>query len=191
MSGLDKILEHITQEADAQVSSILDTAKENAQKLLASEKADADNMAEAIQKQSEHDVAMTVKRLQSSAQLCEKRIILEAKQGQIDSVFQSALERLEKLDDKAYSEVIGQMIDRYASDKKGQILLREGDVKRLSPEVLETIRKHNLTVSEKSADICGGFVLSYGDIEENCSFDVLIDSSREELQDRISQLLFC
>ena len=191
MSGLDKILEHITQEADAQVSSILDTAKEAARKLLASEKEDADNMAAAIKKQSEHDVAMTVKRLQSAAQLSEKRIILQAKQGQIDSIFQSALERLEKLGDKEYSEVIGQMIDRYASDKKGQIMFREGDVKRLSPDVLETISKHNLTVSEKNADICGGFVLSYGDIEENCSFDVLIDSSREELQDRIGQLLFC
>ena len=190
MSGLDKILEHITQEADSSVQDILNNANEAAEKLIATEKEAADNLAKAIKKQSEHDVAVAAKRIQSASELNEKRIILRKKQDQIDTVFKNAIERLESLDDKAYSDVIGRMITRYASGKKGELLMRRGDFERLTPEVKKAVTGKNLTLSSKNADICGGFILSYGDIEENCSFDVLIESSREELQDRIGQLLF-
>ena len=190
MSGLDKILEHITQEADAQVKNILEGANKAAGKLLKSEKEETENIAAAIMKQSDHDVAVAAKRIQSAAELNEKRIILKAKQDRIEGVFRSALERLNSLDNDKYSEMICKMVDRYASGAKGEISFRKEDLKRLSAAAKENIAGHNLTISGKSGPAGGGFVLSYGDIEENCSFEVLIESSKEELQDRIGKLLF-
>ena len=36
----------------------------------------------------------------------------------------------------------------------------------------------------------GGFILCYGGIEENCSFDAIFDSAREHLQDAVQRILF-
>ena len=47
-----------------------------------------------------------------------------------------------------------------------------------------------LTVSSETRDIDGGFVLTYGGIEENCSFDALFDSAHEMLQDKVQEILF-
>ena len=47
-----------------------------------------------------------------------------------------------------------------------------------------------LTVSEDTRDIDGGFVLTYGGIEENCSFEALFDSAHEVLQDKVQEILF-
>ena len=190
MSGLDKILEHISQQAQTETDGILSEAKQAADQIIASGKKEAQDMAEAIRKQSELDVAAAVSRIQSNAQLSEKRLILQAKQDKIGEIFEKAQNCLETLCDEEYMDVMRKMIIRYASGQEGQILFNSRDLARLSDEVRKTAQEKNLRIGEDAADICGGFILSYGDIEENCSFDTLIAASREELQDKIGILLF-
>ena len=190
MSGLDKILEHITKEARDEADRILAEAREESDKILSSGKSEADSMAQSIAKQSEADVAAAVKRIQSTSQLKEKRLILQAKQEKIEEVFQSALSQLTQLDEKAYFDVIRKMIDRYASGEKGTISFRAADLSRLPDDIRAAAAAKNLEIGSETSDIAGGFILTYGDIEENCSFEVLIDTSREALQDMVGQLLF-
>ena len=190
MSGLDKILEHISREAQAETDQILASAKEAAEKILVSGRKEAEDTAASIRKQSELDVAAAVGRIQSNAQLSEKRIILQAKQDKIEEVFEKAQAFLDALDDSSYMDMIGRMINRYASGQKGEILFNRRDLGRLSDAVRSAAQAKNLRVGEEPAGVRGGFILSYGDIEENCSFDVLIAASREELQDKIGLLLF-
>ena len=190
MSGLDKILEHITREAKEEAGKILAAAKEDSGKIIDSGKAEADSMAAAIKKQSEADVAAAVRRIQSTSQLREKRLILQAKQEKIEDVFQSARTNLEDLPEKEYFDVIRKMITRYATGEKGQIRFSAKDLKRLPADLKEAAAEKGLEISKESAAIDGGFILAYGDIEENCSFETLIETSREALQDMVGQLLF-
>ena len=45
--------------------------------------------------------------------------------------------------------------------------------------------------SVEAGDIInGGFVLTYGGIEENCSIDALFDAAHEVLQDKVQEILF-
>ena len=57
-------------------------------------------------------------------------------------------------------------------------------------EIKSVAKDADLKISETPANIKNGFVLSYGDVEENCSFDALIEASKETLQDKIGQMLF-
>ncbi len=190
MSGLDKILEHITREAQDEADRIVAAAREESDKIISSGRTEADSMAAAIAKQSEADVASAVRRIQSTSQLKEKRLILQAKQEKIEDVFQSARKALTELSDKEYFDVIRKMITRYSTGEKGQIRFSAADQARLPADLAEAAKAANLQISQESADIDGGFILSYGDIEENCSFEVLIETSREALQDMVGQLLF-
>ena len=47
-----------------------------------------------------------------------------------------------------------------------------------------------LHISGDTRDIDGGFVLTYGGIEENCSIDALFDAAHEVLQDKVQEILF-
>ena len=55
---------------------------------------------------------------------------------------------------------------------------------------LKDIKNASLTISEEAAQIDGGFILKYGEIEENCSFEALFIDSKDELQDKINAFLF-
>ena len=190
MSGLEKILEHIKSEATDTADEMLRKAKAEAEKIVDAEKKDAAFRADQIKRQSEVDVTATRNRIQSAGDLKEKRMILEAKQKEIDNVFTATMDYLFNLDDKAYFEIIDRMIPRYADGIEGTIRFNAKDLARV-PESTKKVAKDNLlTVSDQPADIDGGFILVYRDIEENCSFDSLISASREDLQDKIGQILF-
>ena len=74
--------------------------------------------------------------------------------------------------------------------------LNRADLERL-PSSFENDLKHALkekgcepTLSEDPVDITGGFVLVYGDIEINCSFDALIEGNSEELKELVYKNIF-
>lgn len=190
MSGLDKILEYITQEANAEADKIIASAREEAAAIISSEKKQADDQAAAIMRQAESDAAAQAKRIESSAQMKEKRILLQAKQDKIEEVFAVAKAELLSLGDAEYFEMIGRLIKKYVSGASGQIKFSQKDLDRIPESLRELLKDSKLQIDSEPADIDGGFILSYGDIEENCSIDVLISSSREELQDKISGMIF-
>ena len=190
MSGLEKILDHIKSEATDTADELLRKAKAEADRIVDAEKKEAAARADQIKKQSEVDVTATRNRIQSAGDLKEKRMILEAKQKEIDDVFAATMEHLANLDDAAYFGIIERMIPRYADGMEGTICFNAKDLARV-PESTKKVAKENLlTLSDQPAEIDGGFILIYNDIEENCSFDALISASREDLQDKIGQILF-
>ncbi|MBR3242940.1 MAG: V-type ATP synthase subunit E [Parasporobacterium sp.] len=190
MSGLDKIIEHINNEASENAKKILANGKSEADRILTKEKEEADRLEKQIGKQSQLDVANASKRIQSAADLKEKRLVLEAKQKEIDSVIDAALEKLRNLSDPEYFAYLEKMMDKYSTGAEGVICLSEKDLGRLPKDFEAKAKTHGLTMSKAPVKIDGGFVLVYGDVEENCSFEALVSASRESLQDKIGQILF-
>ena len=47
-----------------------------------------------------------------------------------------------------------------------------------------------LTLSEKTRSMRGGFVMSDGDVEVNCAFETLVRMSREKLEKEVADILF-
>ena len=190
MSGLDKILEHITEEAKNEAEKIISAAENEAEKLISGNKEETQRQVALINRQAELDAAAAAKRITSAAALKEKRMILQAKQQCIEDVFSETRKYIANMGDEEYFELLKRMLARYAGKEKGVIALNEKDLKRLPADFKAETEKYNLTLSDIPAEIDGGFILSYGDIGENCSFDSLISDSREELQDKIGQILF-
>lgn len=190
MSGLDQILEHISKEASDKAAKVLKNARAEADRILELEKKEASRLENQINKQSQLDVAAATKRIQSAAELKEKRMILEAKQKEIDGAIDAALEKLVNLPDAEYFAYLDRMLDRYAKGRAGEICFCAKDLERLPAGLKKKTKALNLTISQVPVNIDGGFILDYGDIEENCSFSALVNASRELLQDKIGKILF-
>ena len=83
-----------------------------------------------------------------------------------------------------------------ALPKEGQIHFSRKDLLRLPAgfeAALNDALKETggiLHISDIPKDLDGGFILSYGGIEENCSFDALFDSERDALKDLVYPILF-
>jgi len=197
MTGLEKILKVIEEDATKSAEVVIAEATRQAEEITTAAKADSEMKRANIAKQSEIDVKACLSRAESAALLQEKKLILNAKQQMISNVITSSMESLVKLPDKEYFEIIIKMLNKYALDQSGQILFSTKDKQRLPIEFENTIRTAllekkgaSLTISEEMRGFNGGFILIYGNVEENCSFDALFFAAKEDLQDKVCALLF-
>ncbi|MDF2608695.1 MAG: hypothetical protein K0R92_169 [Lachnospiraceae bacterium] len=197
MTGLEKIIKHIEDDAAAISKSILSEAEKKAEEIISAAKAEGEKKRAEITERSKLEVEASLSRAESAALLREKKVILNTKQEIIEDVITKAKESLEKLPENEYFDVIINMVKKNALNKPGFILFSKEDKVRLPEQFQEKIQEAltgksgaALTISDETREIDGGFVLVYGDIEENCSFDALFLAARESLQDKVSKVLF-
>lgn len=193
MSGIDKIIKQIEDDTALVCSDIIDTAKVKAQAIIDK----AHIKAEAISKENVGRIASAVTditaRGESSAALEEKKILLSAKHGIITDMIDAATADLKALPDDEYFALILRMIEKNAQDSRGVIRMNVADLSRLPADFEQKMNdaaKGGLVLSREPIDIDAGFVLVYGGIEENCSFDAIFASEHEYLYDRATRLLF-
>lgn len=197
MTGLEKILKAIEADAGAQAETVLTQAKREAEEIITAAKMEAEKKSAQIADKSEADVKAVMNRAESAAALQAKKIVLNAKQQIISNIIADARNSLAQLPDSEYIEIILQMVKKHAHNKEGKILFTASDKSRLPKdfdnrlkEALSAKPAASLTLAQETASIDGGFLLVYGDIEENCSFDALFSAAKENLQDEVNRLLF-
>jgi len=197
MTGLEKIIKHIEDDASAAAKKLILQAKSDAEQVITYARADGDKLCAQIAEKSQSDVSALLSRAESAATLQKKKMILNAKQQIIGEIINKAKAKLMELPEKEYFDIILNMIPKHAYEIAGDLIFCETDIKRIPKEFLQRVNSTlaqlpgaSLNVSEKVAQIDGGFVLKYGDVEENCSFEALLLTDKDALQDKISALLF-
>ena len=196
MGGLDKIIGHISHDAENEVKSVLDAAKAQAESIVNDDKEKTAEECDRINKKAATEVQSILDRGRSSAELKTKQILLTGRQELINETINMVRDRLNSLSDEEYAEFITGLFAKHVPNKDAVLKLNAADMKRIPKEVLDGFVKKaeeagaKLTVSGEAAGIKNGFVLDFGEIEENCTFDALIDQNIEELQDKVKSLLF-
>jgi len=197
MTGLDKILKAIEDDAKAEADAVIAEAKKTADAIIIAAKQEADKKCTLIAEKSAADIAAVISRAESAAGLKEKKIILETKQLVINDIITQARNSLANLSDFEFTETILTMVKKFAHNEPGKILFSHKDKVRLTTDFNDRLKaaltvkeKSVLVIEETSADLDGGFLLVYGDIEENCTFEALFAAARDILQDKVNSLLF-
>jgi V/A-type H+/Na+-transporting ATPase subunit E len=197
MTGLEKILGHIEEDATCIAENILKEAEKEAKEIMAQAQAAADKKCFDIIERSKLDIMSSLNRAESAANLQEKKLILNAKQEIISNLINKARDTLINLPDKDYFDTILLMLQKNALASPGSIAFSNRDLKRLPEGLIErinfTISKNdgaNLKLNRETCNIDGGFILTYGDVEINCSFEALFAAARETLQDKVCEALF-
>ncbi len=193
MTGLDKIIEEINSEASANAEVILKSADNDAAKIIADAKKEANTKSDEILKNAEKKQEDILSRGESSANLEKQKSLLVAKQTVINNMLSASLEKMENAEDKQYFSYITKLIEKNSQNSDGIIAFNSKDLNRLPENFVSEINavsKGKLEISDTPVNIKSGFILIYGGIEENCSFDAIFRSKHEELTDEISALLF-
>ena len=193
MSGIDVIISQIEQDTQAVCEKIIVEAQAKADKILAEARDQAQSVAAAGKEKTAARVADIKKRGESAADLEEKRVMLCAKQDIIATMLKKGLDDAKNLPDNDYFALIVQMVEKYSQPEDGIICFGRRDKERMPydlPERVNSAAKGRLTLAVEDADIDAGFILKYGGIEQNCSFDAIFASEAETLSDRAGKLLF-
>lgn len=194
MSGLDKIISDITEQSKLRSDELLRTSREEAERLLSESHQKA--LAEKEQRQKKLDEKLSVleNNSRASARLASSKIILTAKHEAAAEMLCKAIAIIDGLSKKEYFEIIKKLILKNArKGEDGIIRFSKTDSKRLPQNFLESIEKNldgaKLTLG-KPADINDGFILSYGLVDVNCTFEAVTSDKSDEINDGLNKILF-
>lgn len=189
MNGLDRILNEISADAQKAAENIIAQAEEEAKRITDRAKEQVAEITGDAEEKAELEYKRIIVRADSSAEVTKNRAMLRAKQDIINDILKTAHERLLGLKTEQYFAYMTGMLDRFAK-KGGELVMNDKDKRRATPAFKKAVEKHGLALSEKTRDIDGGFVLVYGEIEENCSFEALMAEGRDRLHDEVNSFLF-
>ena len=195
MAGLDAMLQKIADNSKRQCDIIISNAKREADAMLSEARKKGEKAAAAIIEKAHAQADATLQRANSAARAYKSRALLATKVAIISEVQSLAIEHLKSLPDTEYADVIKKLAIRFASPGDGELCLSTADASRL-PEGFEA--DLNAILKQKGASLrlkirnqaSGGFILVYGDIEHNCTFEALLEDKREQLKDSINRELF-
>lgn len=196
MAGLEKIKSQILDEAKANADTRIREAEAKAAEILAEAEAEARKQAGDISRKSEADVAGYKERIQSAIDLKRRTGILAAKQEVIAEVLDKAYATLLGLESGEYFDLLLKILEKYALPQEGTICFSAADLKKMPADFPAKVtaaaegKGGKLVISKEGIDIENGFVLIYGGIEENCTLKALFDAKKDDLSDKIHQLLF-
>ncbi|MDO5311286.1 MAG: V-type ATP synthase subunit E family protein [Clostridia bacterium] len=193
MNGLEKIKQKILTDAKGVCDSLTADAMDKAQKIAEKNLEAAEAEAQAILQRAEAEVARIAENAESACETVHKRAQLEAKSKVIDGWINAAKNKVKTLKADEYFDFIAAVAVRHCSADEGVLLMRAEDIKAMPSGFLDKINgeiKGGGRFSEiKAADIGAGCVISYGDIEENCTVDTLFDDKADEIKDALFAFL--
>ena len=196
MSGLDNIVKKIKSNSQDEIELIKKDAEGYRASVLADAKKDTDKEIKDILDNAKREQAVYEEKVISNGEFKQRNALLKAKGEVIDEVIERALDELKNQDTDAYFDTVLNILKDNVQSKYGKICFSKIDLDRMPSgfdKKISDVAKEkggSLEVDSDPADITDGFILKYGDIEENCTFDAIFEAKRDELRDLVNKNLF-
>lgn len=196
MPGLDKILNAIRSSGEQNAEAIIREAEKKARKIRSDGDESARRAYEEHIEKARLDCEREYASACSSAEAEAKRELLACKSQCIDEAVERALIQIAELPDDEYFGMILKLAGYRLLNGHGIISFGERDLARIQQDfeknlnLLASVDGSSLSISHVPADIESGFILSYGDITENCSFRAIAEAESETIRDKAASVLF-
>ena len=216
-TGVGAITDKILGEAKTWANEQTSAAKVEAENTADEFTAKAKEQVEKTLDEANEKAKAAGERAISQGEMDRRKMLLAAKQECVDKAFEQALQKMSTLPDEEKVLLMVRSAVKYQTTD-AQYIFSQADQQTVGPLVVETVnaifKKQQLKdtfsgsvkemlsklltsekpfkaeLSQKVGNFAGGFILKQGDIESNCTFEVLIGGVREELEGEVSTILF-
>lgn len=117
-----------------------------------------------------------------------------AKASLLDEVFVQAVQKIEKLPDGEYRELMAKLMAEAAETGEEKVLPGRNDARidaKLVADVNARLQgKGKLTLADEKQHFANGFLLQRGKVRTNVSVDVLVGQARKDLEIEVAKDLF-
>ncbi len=198
MNGIEKITARLSADCDAELEALRAQTQE---KCLAV-KAEGDKAAQEeywrLVKSGVKDCEQRVNHLSRTAQMEARKSILALKQEMVSAAFVRAREMLVDLPEDEYVAFLGRKAAEAAMTGQEALYFsardKAGAGKKIVAEANRLLAARGmdgmLSMGSEPRDIQGGFILKQGDIEVNCTMELLTEQCRSELAAQVAEILF-
>lgn len=190
MTSSEKILAGIAGEAKTETEKITAEAEKQAAEITAAAKTEAETEAEKIKADAEKKAELIINSGKSSAELLKRDTALNCRRGLIEKALITVADTVNAYGDKEYFDFLLTLIKKEKLNGKGEVYLSVKDKARDIAAFKSELSALDLTLSDTFADINGGFILKYGDIQINGELSALIHEKRDVLTDELNKALF-
>lgn len=196
MGGLDKIIEEIKDQANAEAGQILKEADEYCDEYMKEITDKVADEVEAFEKKEKSKRDLYDEKVKSGALFRERNEILKTKQQCINEVIKEAKYTICNLETKQYFDFLSKLFEANFDGTEGEMFFGKEDLERMPEEFKEKIKAiadnkgAKVNISDKTKNIKNGFILVYGEIEENCTIQSLFDEKSDALRDIVNKELF-
>ena len=193
MNGIEKITQRIAAQAQAEIDGVLEQARDEAARITAAYRAQAEAEARELNAKNEQAAAEREERLVSAAQMEARKRQLAAKQEMLEKAYILALDKLCAMPEEQYTAVLAELLVRASSSGKEEAVFSQADRQRVGKAAVEEANRRSgkqLRLSEETQPIRGGFILKDRNVEVNCTFETLVRLQKTETAGAVVKKLF-
>jgi len=194
MSNLNNLIDKIISDNREKAASIEDEAALQAKKIVTDLVDAANKEREAIvnsgaaEAEKEKELIIT----KNNIDLRDKK--LAAKQAIIENVFSMAVDRLNNMDQGSYEAFLTAYLKQIPLNGDETLIVPKRyeklDIAAISASLSQKGKAISLTLEKNSRNISGGFILLQKGLENNNTYEALVDYYRDELEKIVSESLF-
>ena len=191
--SLEYITQKITADANEYAAGVIGKATEEAKTITQEYESIADKEYNQIV-DSAYEKANEIVHRSNAQGVKEKRInIITAKWEYLDNVFSSAIKLMCELPADVQVRFLAGLIQKYQRSE-AELIFNKADRERLGHDVVfavnSTSGSNKVTLSESTGNFSGGLILKEAKVEANLTYDAIVASEREKLEDEVSAILF-
>ncbi len=196
MTGLDKIINKINADTQAECDSIIKAVEEQCKAIIEQGEAQGQQLAKDMISAADKDAEKTLEIGDSAAEQFIKQSLLKARVEAINETLGKALGQLKALPDGEYFDAVIKIAADNSMPGKCLAKLGKNDLDRLPTDFAEKLSKAlaekgaECSLSSEPAETESGVLLDYGDIVVNCSFEAIIEEDADEYKALINGILF-
>ncbi|MCQ2566062.1 MAG: hypothetical protein MJ194_04390 [Clostridia bacterium] len=191
MNGIEKITQRIAEDARMEIDDTLKTAEKDAARIKSSFDERIAEEEKELASKNYRVASERLSRLENLAQMESRKVLLAAKQDEIDKVYALALNKLCSMPQEKYVDVLTGLMEK-TGVSEGEVLFAAKDAELGKKAILKANNDLGtaFTAAAEPADIRGGFIIHAGKTVINCAFETLVRLSRAETAAKLAEMLF-
>lgn len=219
MTGLEKIIERIQTEARERAAATLQNAEAQEIALAKDYAARSEAARARIEKEGLEAAQAMLDAARAETEKTHTEILQTMRTQLIDEAFSRAKKEICDTDFGKYRELlaallISALLEQHRAEQQSiafgdevepvdhfWVLMNAADRDRFGAQIIADARRRTerrigaekaekILLAQEAADISGGLILRFGDVELNCTLDVLMADIRRELTPRVTDILF-
>ena len=196
MSGLERMIQLIVADGETKAKEILEDARQEEQRILAQARAEGEALKQEMLSQVRAAQEKESEQAKAGAERLYKRQLLQEKQESIGSILAQAGYTFANLSEKTYWQWIEGQLKPLLQGGEGIFYCREEDCKGIPPalwgrlKAMALAKGGTLQIQCATEPVDAGFILAYGQVMENRTLSVLLESRRQEMEDKLNRYLF-
>ena len=188
MDSISKILDAIAAEGKAEADKILEGGKKSAEETFRLYEKEARIDEDAIFEKAEKKAKEIEQRSLSQAGIESRNIKLSARRKALEDAFSLAVQKLADTKPEKKKELYEKLIRQFSSSDRVTVQLNEKDYAAFGQKL--KVQGIHIDLDEEKGAFSGGLVIKEVETETNCTFEVMIENAKKEMESEIAAILF-